>query len=129
MQAFHEDIEKLAKYNNDFRRVVFTGPNSQLVLMCIQPGEELGEERHAVDQLFYFVAGSGQAFVDGQASVVTEHDAVLVPAGTAHNFRNTGTRPLRLFTSYAPPQHPDGAVHHTKHDAELAEHEAYAAPI
>jgi mannose-6-phosphate isomerase-like protein (cupin superfamily) len=123
MQAFHDDMKKLAKHNDDFRRVLFTGPNSQLVLMCIQPGEEIGEERHHVDQLFYFVAGSGEAIVEGEVRRVEEHDAVVVPAGTPHNFRNTGRRPLRLFTSYAPPEHPDGTVHHTKRDAEAAERE------
>jgi mannose-6-phosphate isomerase-like protein (cupin superfamily) len=131
MQPFHEDVKQLAKQNDDFRRVVFTGPHSQLVLMCLPPGEEIGEERHDADQLFYFVDGSGVAMIDGQPSKVEEHDAVLVPAGTLHNFRNTGDRPLRLFTSYAPPQHADGTVHHTRKDAEAEEREEdyEAAPI
>jgi len=130
MQAFHEDVKKLAKHNDDFRRVLFTGPHSQLVVMCIPPGEEIGEERHEADQLFYFVDGNGEAILDGERSPVEEHDAVVVPAGTPHNFRNTGTRPLRLFTSYAPAQHADGTVHHTKRDAEVAEREEHAqAPM
>src|SRR5665647_1636202 len=106
MQAFHDDVKQLAKRNDDFRRVVFTGPYSQLVLMCIQPGEEIGEERHEADQLFYFVDGEGEAILEGQETKVKEHDAVLVPAETLHNFRNTGRKPLRLFTSYAPPRPP-----------------------
>ena len=129
MLAFHEDVKKLAKHNNDFRRVVFTGPHSQLVLMCIQPGEEIGEERHEADQLFYFVDGEGEAILEGQASAVEEHDAVVVPAGTLHNFRNTGRKPLRLFTDYAPPQHPDGTVHHSKQDAEAAERAEHPASM
>jgi mannose-6-phosphate isomerase-like protein (cupin superfamily) len=127
MNAFHDDVKKLAKRNEDFRRVVFTGPHSQLVLMCLQPGEEIGAERHDADQLFYFVDGEGEVTIENQASVVEEHDAVLVAAGTLHNFRNTGKKPLRLFTSYAPPQHPDGTVHHTKRDAEAAEAEEHHA--
>jgi mannose-6-phosphate isomerase-like protein (cupin superfamily) len=91
--------------------------------MSIQPGEEIGQERHEADQLFYFVDGEGEAILDGSTRPVEEHDAVLVPAGTLHNFRNTGRKPLRLFTSYAPPQHPDGTVHRTKREAEEAERE------
>ncbi len=129
MDAFHEDIEKLAKRNDDFRRVLYTGPNSQLVLMSIPPGEEIGEERHHVDQLFYFVDGRGEAVLDGELQDIAEHEVVLVPAGMPHNFRNTGRKPLRLFTSYAPPEHPDGTVHHTRRDAEEAELEEHAGPI
>lgn len=128
MQAFHGDVKKLAKRNTDFRHVVFTGPNSQLVLMCLHPGEDIGEERHEADQLFYFVDGEGEAILEGQVSSVEEHDAVLVPAGTLHNFRCTGHKPLRLFTIYAPPQHADGTVHHSKRDAEAAEREEHHAP-
>jgi mannose-6-phosphate isomerase-like protein (cupin superfamily) len=90
MQAFHDDVKKLAKHNDDFRRVIYTGPNSQLVLMCIQPGDDIGEEQHDVDQLFYFVDGEGEAIIEGEVRPVEEHDAVVVPAGMTHNFRNTG---------------------------------------
>ena len=128
MQAFHDNVKKLAKHNDDFRRVLYTGPHSQLVVMCLHPGEEIGEETHDADQLFYFVDGEGEATIEGQISPVEEHDAVLVPAGALHNFRNTGRKPLRLFTSYSPPQHPDGTVHHSKQDAEAAEREQHHAP-
>lgn len=121
MHVFHDDVKKLAKKNDDFRRVLFTGPHSQLVLMCLQPDEEIGEETHEADQLFYFVTGDGEAVLDGQSKKIVQHDVTLVPGGTLHNIKNTGKKPLRFFTSYSPPQHADGTVHHTKAEADAAE--------
>jgi mannose-6-phosphate isomerase-like protein (cupin superfamily) len=120
--AYREDIEKRTDQNNDFRHVLFTGKNVQLVAMALKPGENIGEEVHPkVDQCFFFTKGTAQAVLDGQPSNVGKNDVVCVPAGTRHDIRNTGAETLKLFTSYSPPQHPPGTVHHTKADAARAE--------
>jgi len=120
--AFHEDIVTLAKRNEDFRREVTTGRHSQVVLMSIPPGGEIGEEVHAgVDQTLVFVAGEGRAILDGAASPVAVNSLYFVPAGTRHNFVNTGGGPLKLYTVYAPPEHAPGTVFKTKADADAAE--------
>lgn len=112
------NIEKLAAENVDFRRVLYTGPHSQLVLMSLLPGEEIGAETHTVDQFFRFEKGSGSAIVDGTEYPVTDGTALLVPAGLEHNIRNTGPDALKLYTVYAPANHIHGRVHPTKADAE-----------
>jgi mannose-6-phosphate isomerase-like protein (cupin superfamily) len=118
------DIDALARENEDFRREVETAEHSQLVLMTIPPGGEIGDEVHeGIDQLLVFVEGEAEAILEGESSSVRAGQAVLVPAGTRHNFRNAGDRPLRLWTVYAPPEHPAGTVHRTKADADVAEHE------
>ena len=117
------DIERLTRENEDFRREVATADKSQVVLMTIPVGEEIGEEVHeGIDQLLVFVDGEAEAILEGETSPVAAGQAVLVPAGTRHNFRNTGAQPLRLWTVYAPPEHPPGTVHHTKAEADAAEH-------
>jgi mannose-6-phosphate isomerase-like protein (cupin superfamily) len=124
MPAMNEDIIALAKGNDAFRRVVDTGEHSQIVLMTIQPGSEIGAETHDdVDQVLVFVEGEGEADLGGETSPVAPDRLVFVPAGTRHNFRNTGSTPLRLYTVYAPPEHPDGTVHQTKAEADAAEHD------
>jgi mannose-6-phosphate isomerase-like protein (cupin superfamily) len=116
------EIERLARENDDFRREVATAEHSQVVLMTIPPGEEIGEEVHeGIDQLLVFVDGEAEAIVAGEASAVGAGRAVVVPAGTRHNFRNTGSSPLRLWTVYAPPEHEPGTVHRTKAEADAAE--------
>jgi mannose-6-phosphate isomerase-like protein (cupin superfamily) len=116
------EIERLARENDDFRREVATADHSQVVLMTIPPGEEIGEEVHeGIDQLLVFVDGEAEAIVAGEASAVGAGRAVVVPAGTRHNFRNTGSSPLRLWTVYAPPEHEPGTVHRTKAEADAAE--------
>ncbi len=116
------DIRRLARENGDFRREVMTGPHSQVVLMSVEPGSEIGEEVHAdVDQVLVFVDGTGEAVLDGQTSGVEPGDLVFVPAGTRHNFVNRGDAPLKLYTVYSPPEHPAGTVHHTKEEADAAE--------
>jgi mannose-6-phosphate isomerase-like protein (cupin superfamily) len=118
------DIDRLTREGEDFRREVVTADHSQVVLMTIPVGEEIGEEVHeGIDQLLVFVEGDAEAILEGQSSPVRAGQAVLVPAGTRHNFRNTGAQPLRLWTVYAPPEHPPRTVHHTKAEAEAAEHE------
>jgi mannose-6-phosphate isomerase-like protein (cupin superfamily) len=116
------EIEKLARENEYFRREVGTAEHSQVVLMTIQPGEEIGEEVHEHnDQLLVFVEGEADAILEGESSPVRVGQATLVPAGTQHNFRNSGQSPLRLWTVYAPPEHPPGTVHRTKAEADAAE--------
>lgn len=115
------DVKEEAKENTAFRKVIFTASHSQLVLMSLLPGEEIGTEVHGVDQLLYAVKGEGVAVI-GPAKVAFEKGAVFcVPAGTTHNVINTGDHPLKLFTVYAPPQHAEGTIHPTKADAAAAE--------
>ena len=115
---FNEDIVKLAQKNDYFRRVLLTTELSQLVVMSIQPGEDIGEETHdGIDQILSIVSGAGAAMIEGVTSPVKAGSVVVVPAGTRHNFVNTGKEPLKLYTVYAPPDHKDGTIHRTKADA------------
>ncbi|HSL70490.1 MAG TPA: cupin domain-containing protein [Longimicrobiales bacterium] len=121
MKSFSGNIEDQTESNRDFRRVIYTGPHIQLVLMSLEPGEELGEEVHTdTDQFFRFEKGEGEAVIDGQATRIEDDDAIVIPAGTRHNIRNTGEKHLKFYTLYAPPHHPEGTVHHTKAAAESA---------
>jgi mannose-6-phosphate isomerase-like protein (cupin superfamily) len=121
MQGFVANIEDLTEGNEDFRRVLYTGANLQLVLMAIQPGEEIGAEVHEDrDQFFRVEKGHGEVSIDGNVTQVKSDDAIIVPAGARHNIVNTGEKPLRLYTLYAPPEHRDGTVHATKADADAA---------
>ncbi|GAA1624290.1 hypothetical protein GCM10009679_31650 [Saccharothrix algeriensis] len=118
----HFTIATVAEQSADFRRVLWTGRHTQLVIMTIPPGGEIGEEVHEHnDQILTFVSGTGEAAVGGETRQVTQGDLVAVPAGTRHNFRNTGVNPLVLYTVYGPPDHADGVVHATKEEAEAAE--------
>lgn len=118
MKGFVQDIEMLAVTNSDFRRVLYTAQNCQLVLMSIEPKGEIGLEIHQLDQFFRVEEGSGEAILDGIKTPIRAGFAVLVPAGANHNIVNTGSVPLKLYTLYAPPNHRDGVVHHTREDAE-----------
>jgi mannose-6-phosphate isomerase-like protein (cupin superfamily) len=127
--AFNEDIVGMAKRNRWFRAVVATGPHSQVVVMSIPPGGEIGEEVHeGVDQVLVFVAGDGDAVMDGTRSAVGPDRLVLVPAGARHNVVNTGSSDLRLYTIYAPPQHSAGKVHSTKAEADADRSDHAAVP-
>ena len=118
----NEDIVARARENDAFRREVATGEHSQVVLMAVPPGGEIGEEVHDdTDQILSFVSGTGEAQVSGQKRKVAAGDLVVVPAGTKHNFLNTGPLPLVLYTVYGPPDHADGAVHKTKEQADKLE--------
>jgi mannose-6-phosphate isomerase-like protein (cupin superfamily) len=120
--ALNVDIVAAAKANAFFRQVLSTGANAQVVVMSIPPGGEIGEETHDhVDQILAFVEGKGVAILDGQESPVGPDRLVHVPAGTRHNFMNTGSGDLRLYTVYAPPQHAPGTIHHTKVEADADE--------
>jgi mannose-6-phosphate isomerase-like protein (cupin superfamily) len=122
MPAMKDDIVARAMQNEAFRREVVTGEHSQVVVMTIPAGGEIGEEVHDhVDQVLVFVQGDGEAIIAGETSPVQANSLAFVRAGTPHNFRNTGSIPLRLFTVYAPPEHPAGTVHQTKSDADAAE--------
>jgi mannose-6-phosphate isomerase-like protein (cupin superfamily) len=123
MPAFNRNIAELARKNTDFRRVLLTQEHSQLVLMSIEPGDEIGEETHEVDQILIFVEGEGQAILDGKHSDIGPNALVEVPAGTLHNFINRGEHALKLFTIYAPPEEEPDTVHKTKAEAEAAEAE------
>ncbi|MBN1549178.1 cupin domain-containing protein [Candidatus Babeliales bacterium] len=115
--AFHDNIMKRAQENDTYRTVVVTGAQSQLVLMALKPGEEIGEEVHQnTDQTFVFVAGKGTALAEDKTYNIDKEDVFFVPAGIKHNIKNTGTLPLKLYTIYAPPTHKDGTVHKTKAD-------------
>lgn len=115
---FDGNIRTLAKTNPFFRQVLYTGPYSQLVVMSIPPGEEIGAEVHAnTDQILVIVDGDGEAIVDGKHEPAREHSVIFVTAGTRHNIRNKGTKELKLFTIYAPAEHKDGTVHKTREEA------------
>lgn len=118
MTGFIQDIEGLAVRNTDFRRVLYTAKHSQLVLMSLKPGEEIGAEVHTLDQFFRVEEGAGEVVLDGVRTPVRAGFAVVVPAGAMHNIINTGKTPMKLYTVYSPPNHRDGVVHHTRLDAE-----------
>ena len=119
MKGFKSNIEKDTLSNSDFRRVLYTGKNSQLVLMNLRPSEEIGEEVHkTIDQFFRFEKGEGIVSIDGTKRNVTDGDSVVIPAGARHNVINTSkTTELKLYTIYSPPEHQDGSVRKTKADA------------
>ena len=121
MKGFVDNIEQLTEENGEFRRVLYTGHNLQLVLMAIPPGEEIGEEVHDDrDQFFRIEAGEGEVWIDGVCHPVSADFGVIVPQGARHNVIATGSEPLRLYTIYGPPEHIDGTVHHTSADARAA---------
>jgi mannose-6-phosphate isomerase-like protein (cupin superfamily) len=123
MPTFNKNIFDLTEKNGFFRQEILTNKNSQLVLMSIEPGDDIGEETHDVDQILVFVSGNGQAVLNGEKSEVSAQSLVVVPAGTLHNFINTGTTPMKLFTVYSPPEEAPGTVHRDKAEAVAAEAE------
>jgi mannose-6-phosphate isomerase-like protein (cupin superfamily) len=118
VKGFIQDIESIAVDNREFRRVLYTAKSCQLVVMALKPQEEIGAEVHELDQFFRVEEGAGEAVLDGVRTEIRPGFAVLVPAGTRHNIVNTGSVPLKLYTLYAPPNHRDGVVHHSRADAE-----------
>lgn len=123
MNGYITSIERDTLANEDFRRVLYTGSNMQLVLMMLQPGEDIGlETHHGHDQFIRIEAGNGVARLNGEESRLEDGSIVMIPAGVEHNIVNTSKdQPLRLYTLYGPPEHADGTVHHTKEDAATAE--------
>jgi mannose-6-phosphate isomerase-like protein (cupin superfamily) len=124
MKGYVQNIDDITVKNEDFRRVLYTAGKCQLVVMALKPGEEIGMEVHTLDQFFRVEQGTGEAVLNGVRRVISAGSAVLVPAGTDHNIINTGSVPLKVYTLYAPPNHRDGVVHHTRADAE-ADHEHF----
>ena len=118
MKGFIKDIERIAVKNEEFRRVLYTAKNCQLVVMSLKPKEEIGAEVHTLDQFFRVEEGTGEAVLDGARTAIQAGFAVIVPAGARHKIVNTGRVPLKLYTIYSPPNHRDGVVHHTRKDAE-----------
>ena len=118
MKGYVSNIEEEAKNNTNFRKVLYTAKNSQLVLMSLLPNEDIGSEVHTLDQFLRVEAGSGVAILDGVEHPISDGSAIVVPAGTEHNIRNTSpTVAMKLYTVYSPPDHKDGALHPTKADA------------
>jgi mannose-6-phosphate isomerase-like protein (cupin superfamily) len=127
MAGYHTDIEKKTLENEYFRQVLFTGPLSQLVVMALKPGEDIGMETHPdTDQFFRVEGGKGKAIVGGEEFDLADGTAFVIPAGTEHNVINTSaTESLKVYTIYTPPEHPDGTVHKTKTEAEAYERERH----
>src|ERR1700690_2806891 len=119
MKGYVKNIEEIAVKNEDFRQVLYTAKNCQLVIMALKPREEIGMEVHKLDQFFRVEEGTGEAILDGVRTEISAGFAVLVPAGANHNIVNTGSVPMKLYTLYAPPNHRDGVVHHTRVEAEM----------
>lgn len=122
MKDYIEGLLNIAANNSYFRRVVNTGEKMQTVVMCLKPGEDIGSETHPNnEQLLICLKGAGRFFLNGDEGPFREGDAVLVPAGTEHNFINKGEVEMKIITVYSPPNHPEGVVHKTKQEAEQAE--------
>ena len=118
MKGFLINIEKATLENKDFRRVLYTAKHSQLVLMCLKPGEEIGEEKHELDQFIRIEAGMGKVILDGVSQNIAADQAIIIPEGAMHNIVNTGAAELKLYTIYSPPEHLDAIVHATKEAAQ-----------
>lgn len=126
MAGYSINIEEKTLANNNFREVLFTGPHSQLVVMTLQAGEEIGLERHEThDQFIRVEEGEGYAVLDGERHKLEDGVAVVIPSGTEHNVVNTGSGPMRLYTLYAPAEHPDGTIHKTKAEADEYERQQH----
>ncbi|MEK7650273.1 MAG: cupin domain-containing protein [Patescibacteria group bacterium] len=118
MKGYIANIEKLTLENENFRKVLYTDQKSQLVLMSLQAGEEIGEEVHDVDQFLRVERGLGQAILNDLSQDISDGSVIIVPAGTKHNLVNSGSDLMKLYTLYMPPHHRDGVIHETKKDAE-----------
>ena len=121
MKGFFVDIEKAALENENFRKVLYTARNSQLVLMSLAPGEEIGEEVHELDQFIRIEAEIGKAVLDGVEHAISDDSVVIVPQGARHNIVNSGSTAMKLYMLYSPPNHRHGTIHKTKADAQTDE--------
>jgi mannose-6-phosphate isomerase-like protein (cupin superfamily) len=125
MKGYVVDIEKATKENKNYRKVLYTAKNSQLVVMSLRPGEDIGEEMHDLDQFIRIEKGKGKAVLDGAEHKIEDDYAVVIPSGTRHNIINTSNdEEMKLYSVYSPPEHRDGVVHKTKADA-LADDEEF----
>lgn len=118
MKGFVQNIEEISIKNKEFRQVLYTAKNLQLVVMSLAPNESIGLEIHQLDQFFFMEEGTGEAVLDGVHTPISAGFAVFVPTGAEHNIINTGKGSLKLYTLYAPPNHRDGVIHHTRVEAE-----------
>lgn len=125
MAGYVTDIEKRSLENRYFREVLFTAQHSQLVVMSLAPGEDIGAEtHHGIDQFIRVESGRGKSILNDEEHELHDGSAVVIPSGVEHNIINlSDTEPLKLYTVYSPPEHPDGTVHKTKADAEADEHD------
>ena len=122
MNGYVLNIEKLSLKNEDFRQVIYTAKNSQLVVMSLKPGEDIGSEVHQLDQFIRIESGEGKTILNGNEHQISAGFAVVVPAGVEHNIINTSqSEPMKIYTVYSPPNHKDGTIHKTKADAEANE--------
>lgn len=125
MKGYVQNIEKLALENTYFRKVLYTAPHSQLVVMSLDPNEDIGEETHTLDQFLRVEKGQGKAVLNGIEYEIEDGSAIIVPAGTIHNIINTSSEePMKLYTIYSPAEHRDGVIHMKKEDA-IADHEEF----
>jgi len=120
--AYVRNLEEDTVENNNFRKVLNTTEKSQLVVMSLLPGEDIGEEVHDVDQFIRIEKGEGKAVLNGEEFNIEDEFAVVIPAGTRHNIINSNDSEMKLYTVYTPPEHADGIIHKTKAEAEAAEH-------
>ena len=126
MTGFVTNLEEKTMQNAYFRQVLYTAPHSQLVVMAISPGEDIGMEVHPQhDQFIRIESGTGKAILNGEESVLADGSAVVIPAGTQHNIVNTGSSVMKLYTVYSPPEHRDGIIHETKADAQASDEAHY----
>lgn len=125
MKGYVVDIEEKSLENNYFREVLYTAPTIQLVVMSLKPGEDIGlETHHGVDQFIRVEGGKGKSILGGEEHDLADGSSVVIPSGTEHNIVNMSqSEPLKLYTIYSPPQHPDGTIHETKADALADEHD------
>ena len=121
MKGYVINIEKATKENNNFRKVLYTAQSSQLVVMSLKAGEEIGAEVHDLDQFIRIEKGKGKAVLDGVEHEIEDDFAVVIPAGANHNIINTGDEEMKLYTVYSPPEHREGVVNATKEEAEAGE--------
>lgn len=123
MSGYIINIEEATAKNEYYRKVLFTAHHTQLVLMNLKPGEEIGEEVHDLDQFIRFETGQGNVILDGKTHSVSDGYAVVIPSGTKHNVANcSSTRDLKLYSLYSPPEHRDKTIHRTKQEADADEH-------
>lgn len=121
MHGYITNIEKRSRENENFREVLYTDKNSQLVVMSLPAGEEIGEEVHDVDQFLRIEKGAGKAVLNDTPNEIADGSVIVVPAGTKHNLINTGPDAMKLYTLYMPPHHKDGTIHKTKEEAKADE--------
>ena len=126
--SFHLNLDEATRANSFFRKELCTTDRTQIVVMSVEPGDDIGLETHDLDQVLFFVSGKGEYSVGDDRGSVSPGDVVVVPAHTQHNFLNTGKEPLKLFTVYAPPDHAPGTLHRTKAEAMEAEAAEHAQP-